>query len=295
MNTKMTIVAAALAMAFGLVHADELFRVKYSNIKEADVPGWGGVMMAFDGVANSGQDTAMSATVDLKEPLHLTRLLFHGRHENEVVNTRMRNARFLVSNDAQNWTLLYQVPSDYICPADYVEIPWPDATTSAASWRYVRWEGVNAGSMTEFQIYTDDNSFQFDTAAVEDIGTSTFDAYAIVEKYGSFVAQGATLYAAVAENDFGADFGDWQDQGVITDCGVIENDTATSVTVDSFGPGVRVYVRFFAVCGGVVRNSEALSFIPVDASLVRQYVIADANLYPSAASYRVPEQLQNSF
>ncbi len=212
------------------------------------------VMRAFNGVFDH-DDSSSTAIIDLREPMHITKMLFHGRNENEGVSTRMRGAIFYVSNDRQNWTSVYQVPNDFTPDDNFAPIPC--AFDSSEKFRYVHWANVGAGSMDEFQVWVDSTSVQVESFELIDYSASTITVSASAQAYGDVSEYVLTLKVAMAASDLGDDIADWIDGGTVTTLGTAANGEVVTADVPVPAANQKYFVRLFATAGDATGASAA--------------------------------------
>lgn len=213
------------------------------------------IMGAFDGIFlqnSSSYDCSSYAYVDFGEPYHLTRILFTGRPDNGQCSLRMRNARFVISDDGETWTTIYTVPGDFQQLVGVTnEVPLVDADITT---RYAGWEGVTQGSITEMQWMTDVRELAIETGSFADVSDTGATMNFKVFANGSF-QPGAKVSVTAYKSpvDYGADLAAWTAaDGVETQAlGEFEPEAASSVALTGIVGADTVYVRLLASCEGV--------------------------------------------
>jgi hypothetical protein len=256
---KTPAIALAIATVFGGIgaaHAAErLYPVVANNIAVYQMAT---VMRAFNGVFDDN-DSSSYAVVDLREPMHITKMFFHGRSDNDVVSTRMRGAQFHVSNDAQNWTLVYQVPDDFTADENFAQIPC--AFDPGETYRYVRWTNVGAGSMDEFQVWVDSTSVQVESFKLTDYSASTIAVSASGQTFGDAAGQTIAFKVAMAASDLGDDLADWVANGTVATLGTASDGIAVSGDIPVPAANQKYFVRLFATAAGITNASDSVKEI----------------------------------
>ena len=228
-------------------------KIPISNTMILDCEKSSAVMVAFDGVF-LGQNTDPStwAYVDLGAKYHLTRIFYTGRQDNKGnCDIRLRNARFVVSDDGETWRTIYTVPGSFV-QLDGVTNQLSVANQQLTA-RYVGWENVAYGSISEIEWRTDSDVLVFATPSFGDVDATGATMNFKVSESGSFPAgENIRVTAYKSPVDLGDDLADWQDaEGVLTeDFGEVVSGETIAKRITAVPDSETTVVRLLATCGG---------------------------------------------